>query len=243
MQLERILHAQGFGTRKECRHLIRHGLVRVAERTVEDPAADFPPEDLVLAVDGQDWVCHDKVYLLLHKPLDAECSHQPQAHPSIYDLLPPQMVRRGVQSVGRLDHDTTGLLLLSDDGQFIHRWSSGKKRVPKTYLATLKHEGDSALVDRLLAGVQLRDEPAPIAAAACTLADADGRQLRLTVTEGKYHQVRRMIAAAGNRVDALHRESIGGLALPPELAPGTWRWLVAADLERLADYLVEPIRG
>lgn len=139
-----------------------------------------------------------------------------------------------VQCVGRLDQDTTGLLLLSDDGQFIHQWSSGKKRTPKVYEVTLKHAVGEDFVAQLLAGVELHDEPAPIAAAACELTSET--TLRLTICEGKYHQVKRMIAAAGNRVEALHRSRVGGLSLDPALAPGEWRWLEAADLQTLADY-------
>ena len=130
---------------------------------------------------------------------------------------------RGVQPVGRLDQDTTGLLLLTDDGALNHRLSSPRHAVPKTYLATLKHAAEGTLCERLLGGVQLHDEPAPIAALRCELlADTT---LRIVICEGKYHQVKRMVAAAGNRVEALHREAVGDLVLPPDLAPGQWRWL------------------
>lgn len=234
MQLERILHAQGFGTRKECRALARAGLVRINGETVEDPFADFATPGLVLEVDGEVWPFREKAYLMLHKPVDVECSHKPQFHPSVFALLPPPLVTRGVQSVGRLDHDTTGLLLLSDDGQFIHTWSSGKKRIPKVYEVTTKHPVDQALVDQLLQGVQLHDEHAPIAAAACQ--QTGEHNLLLTVTEGKYHQVKRMVAAAGNRVEVLHRRQVGGLTLPADLAVGDWCWLEADDLTRLADF-------
>jgi 16S rRNA pseudouridine516 synthase len=171
---------------------------------------------------------------VLHKPTGYECSQKPTFHPSVFTLLPPQLLNRGVQCVGRLDQDTTGLLLLSDDGQFIHQWSSGKKRTPKVYEVTLKHAVSEDFVAQLIAGVELHDEPAPIAAAACEL--TSDTTLRLTICEGKYHQVKRMIAAAGNRVEALHRSRVGGLALDPALAPGEWRWLEAADLQTLADY-------
>ena len=171
---------------------------------------------------------------MLHKPTGYECSHKPTFHPSVFTLLPQQMLLRDVQCVGRLDQDTTGLMLLSDYGQFIHQWSSGKKRTPKLYEVTLKHAVGEDFVAHLLAGVELHDEPAPIAAAACELSSEN--TLRLTICEGKYHQVKRMIAAAGNRVEALHRSRIGGLDLDGALAPGQWRWLEAADLHTLATY-------
>ncbi|WP_449191478.1 16S rRNA pseudouridine(516) synthase [Thauera sp.] len=240
MQLERLLHAQGFGSRKECRALIRAGLVSVAGTSCEDPQADFDPGSqdgspgLEFCVGEAPWRFRAQAYVVLHKPAGYECSHKPTFHPSIFTLLPPQLLTRGVQCVGRLDQDTTGLLLLSDDGQFIHQWSSGKKRTPKVYEVTLKHAVGEDFVVQLLAGVELHDEPAPIAAAACELTSPT--TLRLTICEGKYHQVKRMIGAAGNRVEALHRSRVGGLDLDAALAPGQWRWLEAADLAQLADY-------
>ena len=240
MQLERLLHAQGFGSRKECRALIRAGLVSVAGTPCEDPQADFDPGSqdgspgLEFSVDEAPWRFRAQAYVVLHKPAGYECSHKPTFHPSIFTLLPPQLLTRGMQCVGRLDQDTTGLLLLSDDGQFIHQWSSGKKRTPKVYEVTLKHAVGEDFVVQLLAGVELHDEPAPIAAAACELTSPT--TLRLTICEGKYHQVKRMIGAAGNRVEALHRSRVGGLDLDAALAPGQWRWLEAADLAQLADY-------
>jgi 16S rRNA pseudouridine516 synthase len=136
-----------------------------------------------------------------------------------------------VQAVGRLDQDTTGLLLLSDDGQFIHRMSSPKKHVPKVYEVTAKHDVVPDQIERLLAGVVLDDDPKPVRAAACV--QTGERCLHLTLTEGKYHQVKRTLAAVGNRVEGLHRLQIGGLVLPADLAPGQWRWLDAQDLAKL----------
>ncbi len=229
--LERILHSQGFGSRKECRVQIRQGRVAIAGEEVDDPFREFDPEGLVFTFDGCDWLFQAKAYLMLNKPAGYECSHQPKHHASIYSLLPPPLNGRGVQSLGRLDEDTTGLLLFSDDGQFIHAISSGKRKVPKTYRVTAKHPLDDDRIATLLAGVQLADEPAVVAAAGCERLGE--REVLLTVTEGRYHQVKRMIAAVGNRVEALCRVAVGGLQLPADLAPGEWRWLTAADRECL----------
>ncbi len=169
--------------------------------------------------------------LMLHKPAGYECSRKPMHHPSVLELLPRPLRLRGVQPVGRLDEDTTGLLLVTDDGQLNHVLSSARRKVPKIYRVTTRHAVDQDQVERLLAGVLLNDEPDPIAAAACEIAGE--KLLRLTVTEGKYHQVKRMVAAAGNRVEALHREAVGELALPDDLGVGEWRWLSAVDLNRL----------
>ncbi|HEX9195133.1 MAG TPA: 16S rRNA pseudouridine(516) synthase, partial [Azonexus sp.] len=164
-------------------------------------------------------------------PAGYECSRKPQHHPSVLSLLPVQLRERDVQPIGRLDEDTTGLLLITDDGQLNHALSSAKRKVPKVYLATTRHPVDQAQIDRLLAGVQLNDEPEPIAAVTCE--SVGDNRLRLALTGGKYHQVKRMIAAAGNRVDALHREAVGELSLPGDLKPGEWRWLTAVDLKKL----------
>jgi 16S rRNA pseudouridine516 synthase len=231
MQLERLLQKHGFGTRKGCRALIRQERVAVNGQICDDPFADIPTADLVFSVDGTEWPYAEFASLILHKPAGYECSRKPLHHPSVLELLPVQLRERGVQPIGRLDEDTTGLLLITDDGQLNHVLSSAKRKVPKVYLATTKHPLDQALVDALLGGVLLNDEPEPIKAAACEIAGEC--LLRLTVTEGKYHQVKRMVAAAGNRVEALHREAVGDLALPADLKPGEWRWLSADDLHRL----------
>ena len=123
------------------------------------------------------------------------------------------------------------MLLLTDDGQFIHRMGSPKHHVPKVYEVTVKHPLDEIQLQKLLAGVVLDDDPKPVLAAACEAVAP--LHLRLTLTEGKYHQVKRMVAAIGNRVEALHRSSIGALALPADLAPGQWRWLSAEQVEAL----------
>ena len=138
-------------------------------------------------------------------------------------LLPPPLRERGVQPIGRLDEDTTGLLLLTDDGALIHRLTSPKHHVPKVYEVTARHPLTPEQLQRLRDGVVLDDSPQPVRAVA---AEATGETtLRLTLTEGKYHQVKRMLAAVGNRVETLHRSRFGGLPLPTGLAPGQWCWL------------------
>jgi 16S rRNA pseudouridine516 synthase len=238
MHIEEILYTQGFGTRRVCAGLIQQGFVTIDGAPVTDPGADVATDGLRFTVQGTAWAYHEKAYLMLHKPAGTECSQKPSTYPSIYTLLPSPLRLRpnkgavqGVQAIGRLDQDTTGLLLLTDDGQFIHRMGSPKHHVPKVYEVTTKHPVDPSQVERLLAGVVLDDDPKPVRAAAC---EATGPlQLSLTLTEGKYHQVKRMLAAVGNRVEALHRSRIGQLALPDDLAPGQWRWLDADQVEGL----------
>jgi 16S rRNA pseudouridine516 synthase len=192
---------------------------------------------LVFAVEGKVWPYQPKAYIMLNKPAGTECSHKPSAWPSIYSLLPsPLRIRpqkgtlQGVQAVGRLDQDTTGLLILTDDGPLIHRMSSPRHHVPKVYEAGVKHPMEVQQLERLLGGVVLDDDPKPVKAAGAEMVTP--LHLRLTLTEGKYHQVKRMVAAVGNRVETLHRSRVGDLTLPADLAPGEWRWLTPADLDR-----------
>ena len=238
MQLQEILFSQGFGTRRVCAGLVEQGHVRVAGLVRQDPFEDCEPEGFRFEVDGVTWPYQERAYLMLHKPAGYECSRKPSAWPGIHTLLPPPLRQRpvkggqpGVQPIGRLDQDTTGLLLLSDDGAFIHRMSSPKHHVPKVYEVVTKHPVDGKQVQCLLHGVVLDDDPQPVRAAAC---EPTGEcALRLTLTQGKYHQVKRMVAAVGNRVEGLHRSRIGPLELQPELKPGQWRWLTADEVAAL----------
>ncbi len=225
MNLTRLLQSQGFGTRRECRGLVAAGRVGLAGREQEDPDAEVQPEGLIFSVDGEDWRYREKVYVMLHKPAGYECSQKPRHHPGVLGLLPPQLRRRGLQTVGRLDEDTTGLLLLTDDGQFLHRYTSPKQNIAKVYRATVRHPLTESQLSALRTGVVLHDGPDPVAAQAAVARNA--HTLELTLTGGKYHQVKRMVAAAGNRVDALHREKMGAYALPADLAPGEWRYVEA----------------
>ena len=239
MQLQDILYTQGFGTRRVCAGLIQQGHVQVQQQRCTDATADFDTAGLRFTVQGMEWPYAEKAYLVLNKPAATECSQKPSTYPSIYTLLPAPLRMRpqksavqGVQAVGRLDQDTTGMLLLTDDGQFIHRMASPRHHVPKVYEVRVKHPLDAKQISKLLSGVELEDDPKPVRAAAC---EAVGEcDLRLTLTEGKYHQVKRMVAAVGNRVEGLHRSQIGGLKLPADLAVGQWRWLGTQELSSLA---------
>jgi len=228
LKLSQILFSQGFGARRECEGLIASGHVGIKGRRVDNPFEEFDTDGLVFTVRGEPWPFHEKALIVMNKPRGHECSQKPKHHPSVYSLLPPPLRIRDVQSVGRLDEDTTGLLLFTDDGALIHRWTSPKKHVRKVYEVGCKHPVTADQVERLLAGVKLVDDPATVAAAAAEITGerADGLHgLRLTLTDGKYHQVKRMLAAVSNRVESLHRSGFGALTLPADLAPGAWRWL------------------
>jgi 16S rRNA pseudouridine516 synthase len=231
--LDRILQSQGFGTRKWCRQLIEDGEVAISGVTVTDYKAGFETDGLRFTLFDEEWEYREHVYIALNKPSNVECSRKPSHHPGVLTLLPEQFTWRDVQPVGRLDHDTTGLLLLSDDGAFIHAQSSPKRHVPKLYLATAHDPVTPELVERLLGGVQLHDEPAPLAALECR--QVGERDIEIVLEQGKYHQVKRMLAAAGNHCSALRRTAIGRLTLADlGLDEGEWCFLDARHLALLA---------
>jgi len=223
MPLDKILQSQGFGTRRECREMIQAGFVCVAGEPVTYHDAVFEPAGLEFSVHGEDWGYREKLYIALNKPPGYECSRKPSHHPGVMTLLPDQFLLRDVQAVGRLDHDTTGLLLLSDDGAFIHALSSPKRHVPKVYVATTAELVSEALLSHIRRGVKLHDEPAPLKAEVRQL---DDYHVEMVLEQGKYHQVKRMLAAAGNHCAALRRTVIGELTLDAlGLAEGEWCYI------------------
>lgn len=229
--LERLLQREGFGSRKECRRLVGAGLVAVDGRPSDDPELGCAGDGTRLCVAGLDWVCRDSVVLMLNKPPGYECSRTPTCHPSVLELLPPHLVRRGVQPVGRLDADTSGLLILTGDGALNHRLASPRHGVAKRYRVTLKHAIDTERLARLRDGVVLRDSS--VAVSASDVVQTAPTEVLLTIHEGRYHQVKRMIAAVANRVEALQRVAVGGLELPDDLRCGEWRLLGAGELKKL----------
>jgi 16S rRNA pseudouridine516 synthase len=239
MRLDDLLFSQGFGTRRVCAGLIQQGLVQFPGlESARDATEIIATDGMPFTVQGKAWQYHEKAYLLLHKPAGFECSHRPGAWPSAYSLLPAPLRQRptkgvvqGVQAIGRLDQDTTGALLLTDDGQFLHKMSSPKHHVPKVYQITTDREVDAKQIEQLLTGVVLNDDPKPVKAAAAV--QIGEKTLEMTLTEGKYHQVKRMIAAVGNHVVALHRSQIGSLVLGDDLPSGQWRWLSATEIHAL----------
>jgi 16S rRNA pseudouridine516 synthase len=233
LTLDRILQSQGFGTRKWCRELIADGEVAIAGTVVTDYRSAIDTDNLVFTLFDDEWVYREHVYIAVNKPSNIECSRKPSHHPGVLSLLPEQFTWREVQPVGRLDHDTTGMLLMSDDGAFIHAQSSPKRHVPKVYVATTADPVTEELIAQLRSGVQLHDEPAPLAAQSCR--EIGEHQLEIVLEQGKYHQVKRMLAAAGNHCSALRRTAIGSLTLDSlDLEEGEWCFLEPEQLALLA---------
>lgn len=200
--------------------------------TAADPDCEFDPDGVWFRIGGVALPFREALYLAFHKPADCECSHAPAHHRSIYSFFPEPFLRRGLEAVGRLDADTTGLLLLSDSGEFIHHLISPRRHVSKTYRVDLKHPVTAGQMAGLASGVALRGDKEPTMPA--RIATESDRRCLLTLEEGRYHQVKRMFGAVGNRVEAIHRIAVGPIALDADLAPGSWRYLSEAEVDALA---------
>ncbi|MDB5463049.1 MAG: Pseudouridine synthase [Phenylobacterium sp.] len=231
-RLDRLLANLGYGSRREVTDLVGRRQVVLDGAIVKDSGARIPvTADLPgrLTVSGQPLDPPAPLTLLMHKPLDVVCSHR-EAGRSVYELLPSRWRARipALSTIGRLDKDTSGLLLITDDGPFLHRVISPRSHVAKRYVARLDRPLTGGEAEVFAAGtLMLEGETAPLAPA--VLEPLGAAEARLTITEGRYHQVRRMFAAVGNHVTALHRDRIGGLELPPDLAAGAWRPLAPGE--------------
>jgi 16S rRNA pseudouridine516 synthase len=233
VRLDRLLANLGYGSRKEVQSLVAAGLVELDAETVAKAdrhvlvTADLSQR---MKVDGASLDPPPPLTLLMHKPLGVVCSHREPGR-SVYDLLPPRWSRRdpAISTIGRLDKDTSGLLLLTDDGGLLHRIISPRAEIAKRYLVTLETplRGDE---EEIFASgnMLLEGETKPLLPA--LLEKIASNRCWLTIMEGRYHQVRRMFAATGNSVTALHRDRIGKLDLPENLEAGAFRSLTDTEL-------------
>lgn len=232
-RVDKLLSSMGYGSRKEMARMAKAGGILLDDVDLLDITKRIPvTPDLSsrMEIDGAPLDPIAGLVILLNKPLGMTCSHKEDG-PLVYDILPERWQRRdpAISTIGRLDKQTSGLLLLTDDGDLLHRVISPKRHVKKTYRATLArpllgHETALFASGQLL----LEGEDKPLAPAELVVISAT--EALLSVTEGRYHQVRRMFAAAGNHVEALHRESLGALTLPDTLAPGAWKLLSAEEI-------------
>jgi 16S rRNA pseudouridine516 synthase len=234
--VDKLLGSMGYGSRTEMARLGRAGgivldgveLTDVSRRIPVTP--DLPSR---MQVDGRPLDPPAGLVMMLHKPLGMTCSRKEDGA-LVYDVLPDRWRRRdpAISTIGRLDKQTTGLLLLTDDGDLLHRVISPKRHVAKVYRATLARPlvGTEQAVFEA-GGLVLEGEDKPLSPA--VLEVLSPTEARLTVTEGRYHMVRRMFAAVGNHVEALHRERIGGLSLPGDLEPGQWRLMTPDETAQI----------
>lgn len=228
MFLEKMLQSQGFGSRKHCQQLIKNGAIAIQGEVITNAKHKLDLNHLNFSVYGERFEYREKVYIALNKPQDYECSHQATHHFSVFDLFDDVLMNRGLQCVGRLDQDTSGLLLLTDDGQFLQALTHPKKHVAKVYRMQTADPVTEQQIQHLQQGVELRNESGIFAATDVILLAEN--ELQLTIHQGVYHQVKRMLAAVGNKVERLHRQQIGALALP-ELEQGKWIYLDEQQVE------------
>jgi 16S rRNA pseudouridine516 synthase len=236
MRLVKLIANLGYGSRKQVTAMFREG--RITDANGEVLYTDDQVEHSVIRIDGEPLDPPHGLLLMLHKPVGYTCSTKDPGH-IVYELIPPRYLERSpvVATVGRLDRDTSGLLLLTDDGQLLHRIVSPKAKLSKVYEATLARDLRGDEVKLFASGkMMLESEREPLAPA--HLEVIDPRHARLTLTEGRYHQARRMFAAVGNHVEALHRSRVGGLEVD-DLPVGQWRELGEADVQRLFEKRAE----
>ena len=230
-RIDKLLSATGRWSRKEVKELVRQGRVLADGRTVQKPEEKADLAAVCLTVDGAEVDCAPFVYVMLYKPAGLLSATEDKNQPTVLDLLPPELKKRGLFPVGRLDKDTTGLLLLTDDGALAHELLSPKKHVDKVYRAEVEGRVDGRDVAALAAGLVLGDGTVCLPAGLEPLGDWSA--CLVTLREGKYHQVKRMLAARGKPVRALHRLRMGPLTLDGGLKPGQWRFLTPRERAEL----------
>lgn len=236
MRLDKFLSHTGFGSRKEVKSLIKKKVVAVNSVLARDGKQAISEETDIITVDGEVISYEKDVYYLLNKPQGVISATEDRDHRTVIDLLRPEDFKEGVFPVGRLDKDTTGLLVLTTDGQLAHDLLSPKKHVPKTYAATIQgivtKEDQEAFAEGLVISGGEQCQPAELIILSVT-EELMQSEILVTISEGKYHQVKRMFQAVGKKVTRLHRQSMGNLVLNAELANGDYRKLTAVELEGL----------
>ena len=232
MRLDRWLVTLGVGSRSEVQRMIRRGAVTVNGLPVTDPAFSCDPDACALTLHGVPVDGRLVRHVMLHKPAGMLTAARDRKQPTVMDLLPPVYAAIGCMPVGRLDKDTTGLLLLTCDGEMNHRLLAPGRHVDKTYLAEVDGPLTAADAEAFAAGLTLSDFTAAPAQLEI-LSSGESSTARVTVHEGKFHQVKRMFSAVGREVTQLHRERFGSLRLDEALAPGAWRELTEEELRAL----------
>jgi 16S rRNA pseudouridine516 synthase len=235
MRIDRLLANSGYGTRSEIREIIRDGRVCLSGVPVKDPSVSVEENSSRITIDGTLMTVTRYLYAALYKPEGCLTALEDSRLPTIAQYIPPELLGKGIAPVGRLDYNTSGLLLMTNNGMLSHRLTGPKWHVGKIYLVTYTGEPLTGSEIRLFAdGMTLREaghEPEPLAPA--KLEPVSDTRCRLMLTEGKTHQVKRMLAAVGRSVTALHRESIGGITLPETQNPGEFRMLEDREIDML----------
>lgn len=231
-RLDKLLASVGTLSRREVKNMVRDGRISVNGTAVTDSGFKVSADTDVICVDGTVWRVQKHIYIMLNKPLGVVSASHSTADTTVVDLVPPELWRSGLFPAGRLDKDTTGFILLTDDGDFAHRILSPKNHIPKTYTAVLRAPVSEEQLHILREGLVLRDGTRFLPAQVQVLSD-DRRKVQITICEGKYHQIKRMFAAVENHVESLERTHMGALPLDPALPRGACRALTADECRRI----------
>ena len=228
-RLDQFLASTTGLSRKEAKTAISRGRVRVDQVPCRSASTRLS-DTAEVTLDGRPCILPGERYLMLNKPAGVVSATRDSDHPTALDLLPKELTR-DLHIAGRLDADTTGLLLLTSDGQWSHRVTSPRVNCPKTYRVSLDTPITDTAVRALEQGLHLRNDPVPTRPAKVVV--LEDKVIELTISEGRYHQVKRMMAATGNHVLALHRQRIGGITLDPALQPGEYRPLTTSEIDSI----------
>lgn len=231
-RLDKILASQGASSRKEVKEMIKKGRVAVNGTAVLDPAVKISEADSV-TLDGAELVLKKHIYLMLNKPQGVVSASDSKNDKTVIDLVPDKFYRSGLFPAGRLDKDTVGFVLITDDGDFAHRILSPKNHVVKTYEARLERKLTDSQKDLIQNGIVLSDGTTCKQSRVEILEDGDKPLVQIQICEGKYHQIKRMFAAAGNKVVYLKRTKIGDLTLDGALSQGQCREITSEELEKI----------
>lgn len=229
-RLDKILASQGTLSRRDVKDLIRKGLVTVNGVVVKDSSQKIDENKDVVFFNGEELTLKKHIYIMLNKPQGVVSASESEQDETVVDLVPDSLYRKGLFPAGRLDKDTTGFVLITDDGDFAHKILSPKNHIFKTYIAGLEHSLGNAEIEMLENGITLGDGTVLKEAKVEIIEDGDKPFVKIMICEGKYHQVKRMFAAAGNKVISLHRSKMGSLELDSTLKPGECREITMEEL-------------
>ncbi len=232
-RLDKILASQGTLSRRDVKEIIKKGRVTLNGRVVKDSAVKVDLTVDAVSIDGELITLKKHIYIMMNKPQGVISASDSEEDETVVDLVPDALFRKGLFPAGRLDKDTTGFVLITDDGDFAHKILSPKNHIFKTYLARLEHSLNESDIKILEGGITLQDGTTLKEAKVEVIQQGENPLVKIMICEGKYHQVKRMFAAAGNKVVSLHRSKMGGLELDSTLKPGECREITLEELQKI----------
>ncbi len=232
-RLDKILASQGTLSRRDVKEIMKKGRVSVNGNVVKDSSFKVDINKDEVCLDGEKILLKKHIYIMMNKPQGVVSASEGEKEETVVDLVPDELYRKGLFPAGRLDKDTTGFVLITDDGDFAHKILSPKNHIFKTYLARLDHKLSDTDIKMLETGITLGDGTILKEAKVEIVEQSDTPLVKIMICEGKYHQVKRMFAAAGNKVVALHRSKMGGLELDSALNPGECREITPEELQKI----------